>query len=67
MKTKEIREMSASEIEAQIADHEAQYRKLKFQHTIANLENPMQMRNTRRAVARLKTILAEKLAAAAEA
>ncbi|MBN8588933.1 MAG: 50S ribosomal protein L29 [Rhodothermia bacterium] len=66
MNTKEIREMSAVEIETQIAEQEAQYRKLKFQHTIANLENPMQIRNTRRAVARLKTILAEKLAADAE-
>lgn len=67
MKVSEIQAMSIAEIEEKIAELEASYRRLKFKHTIANLENPMEIRKTRRTIARLNTILNQKAAEEAAA
>jgi len=60
MKAKEIRELSTEEIIERIREAEAELQRLRFQHAIAELENPMQLRNLRREIARLKTILRER-------
>lgn len=60
MKAKEIRELSAEEIRKQIADEKEQLTVLRFQHAIADLQNPMVLRDKRRFVAQLKTILKQK-------
>ncbi len=61
MKAKEIRELSVNEIQQRIADEKESLRHLNFQHAIADIQNPMQLRHSRRLVARLQTILSEKL------
>ena len=61
MKAKEIRELSTEEIQSRIADELEQLRNLKFQHAIADLQNPLVLRHKRRFVAQLETILKEKL------
>lgn len=60
MKPSEIRDLSTEEIEKRIEEEQNQLEQLRFQHAVAQLENPMVLRNKRRMVARLKTILNEK-------
>ncbi|SHK99873.1 50S ribosomal protein L29 [Rhodothermus profundi] len=67
MKPKEIRAMSLEEIAQRIRAEEEELRQLRFQHAVAQLENPMLLRNKRRLIARLKTIYNEKLREAQQA
>jgi large subunit ribosomal protein L29 len=60
MKAKEVRGLSTEEVLERIREEEEQLRQLTFQHAIAQLENPMILRDKRRFVARLKTILKER-------
>lgn len=66
MKAKEIRDMSADEIRQRIREEKVQLDHLEFQHAIADVQNPIQMRTSRRLIARLITILQQKESAAAQ-
>lgn len=57
MKPKEIRELSEAEIRQHIQDEREQLSQLRFQHAIADIENPSLIREKRRLIARLTTIL----------
>lgn len=59
MKPEEIREMRPDEIRQRIKDEKEQLSHLHFQHAIAELPNPMVLRQKRRLVARLSTVLAK--------
>ncbi|NBB73116.1 MAG: 50S ribosomal protein L29 [Bacteroidetes bacterium] len=56
----EIRDLSEEEIETRINEEQEQLEQLRFQHAVAHLENPSILREKRRLIARLKTILNEK-------
>lgn len=60
MKANEIRDMSAQEIAQRIAEEESALQTLHFQRAVAALENPLVLREKRRNIARLKTILRQK-------
>ena len=60
MKVEEIKELSVSEIAERIETETAALQQLELNHTTSPLENPMQIRHTRRNIARLKTILGQK-------
>jgi len=60
MKPKDIRELSAQEIEQRIAEEQAEISRLRFQQAVAGVENPVVVRHKRREIARLKTILKER-------
>ena len=60
MKAKEIRELRLEEITQRITEEQEKLDQLKFQHAIADLQNPMQIKHSRRLIARLKSILKEK-------
>jgi len=60
MKTSEIRELSTKEIEERIDTFETQLLKLKMNHAVSPLDNPMKINETRKNIARLKTILTER-------
>jgi len=60
LKAKEVRGLSNEEIAERIREEEEQLRELNFRHAIAQLENPLLLREKRRFVARLKTILKQK-------
>jgi len=60
MKAKEIRELGVEEIEKQLASEREQISHLRFQHAVADLPNPMILRDKRRLVAQLETILRQK-------
>jgi len=62
MKPKDIREMSIPEIEQRIAEETADLGRLRFQKAVAALENPIVVRQKRREIARMRTILAQKQA-----
>lgn len=60
MKSKEIREMSLSEIKTRLVSTEEELFNLRLQLSMKQMENPMKIRESRRQVARLRTILHEK-------
>ncbi len=62
MKAKEVRALSLREIEERIREESDELRELNFRHAIAQLENPLLLREKRRFLARLKTIHKEQLA-----
>jgi large subunit ribosomal protein L29 len=60
MKTAEIRELTIKELEERIETEKAQLLKLKLNHTISPLDNPMKITVSRKNIARMKTILCER-------
>ncbi|MBK3518768.1 50S ribosomal protein L29 [Carboxylicivirga marina] len=60
MKVEEIKELSVSELVERIETETAALQQLELNHTTSPLENPMQIRHSRRNIARLKTILSQK-------
>lgn len=63
MKPKEIREMTEAVIESRLSETTAEIQKYNFDRAIkGQVDNPARKRQLKRDVARLKTILKEKLA-----
>ena len=60
MKSKEIRSMTIDEIQSKLTELQDKLFKQKIQKTLGQSENPFKIRDTRRDIARLITILAEK-------
>ena len=60
MKAEEIREWDNTEIEARMAELREEQFKLRFAGATMELENPRLLRNIRRDLARMKTILRER-------
>lgn len=60
MKTSEIRELTIKEIEERIENEKSQLLKLRLNHSISPLDNPMKITETRRNIARLQTILRQR-------
>ena len=51
----ELKEFSAEELVNELNTTQEQYGKMKFEHAIRGLENPLTLREVRRDIARLKT------------
>ncbi|HSF90233.1 MAG TPA: 50S ribosomal protein L29 [Saprospiraceae bacterium] len=51
----ELGEMSDADLKAELTQINVQFQKLRFDHTIKGLDNPLTLRNTRRDIARLQT------------
>lgn len=60
MKVKEIREKSSSDLEKELVELKSELFKLRFQLATNGLDNPMKIRNTKKDIARIKTILRER-------
>ena len=60
MKTKELREKDTTAIESELKDMQKHLFDLKTQAVTEKLENPRQLRNARRDIARMKTILRQR-------
>ena len=54
-KTLELREFSVEDLKNEIGETETQYQKMKFDHAIKGLDDPLALREVRRDLARLKT------------
>lgn len=59
MKISEIRQIPAAELNERIADAVAKYNQMLLNHSISPLENPAQIKEARRTIARLKTVARE--------
>ena len=57
---KSIQGLSEQDLQARIKEDELRLKKLEFAHALSPLENPMNIRNLRRELARLKTELKKK-------
>jgi len=60
MKTKEIKELDVQELKERLETEVAKLNQLKLNHTISPLENPSQIKASRRDIARMKTILRQR-------
>ena len=59
MKASEIRDMNPDEMHRKVAELKEELFNLRFQHGIGQLENPQRMKQAKRDIARLKTIIKE--------
>ena len=60
MKVKELRDKSDAELNTRQKDLVEQLFKLRFQKATGRVENPMKIRQVRREIARIKTLLNER-------
>ncbi|OJV38612.1 MAG: 50S ribosomal protein L29 [Bacteroidales bacterium 36-12] len=60
MKTSEIRELNNQEIKERLDAERERLVRLKMNHAIAPLDNPLQIRDVRRTIARLATELRQR-------
>ena len=55
MKQSEIKELSNTELKDMLTDSKSSLNKMKMNHAVSALENPMQIKELRKTVARLST------------
>jgi len=60
MELKKIREMSEAELNNEVTKLKKELFNLRFQQVTGQLENPIKMRDVKKDIARVKTILREK-------
>ncbi|SMO63081.1 LSU ribosomal protein L29P [Balnearium lithotrophicum] len=58
--TEELRQKSSEELLKLVKELKEKLLKLRFKNAFGQLENPMEIRNTRRKIARILTILRER-------
>ena len=59
MNAKEIREKTVAELNEKLADLKDELYKLRFQHAINQLDNPMRITAVKKDIARVQTIIRE--------
>lgn len=60
MKTNEIREMSAADLDSKLAGLKDDLFNLRFQMATGQLDNPMKIREVKKTIAQIKTIQRER-------
>ena len=55
MKQKEVKELSIDELSEKLLSFQKELSDLKMTHAISPIENPMQIKNLRRTIARINT------------
>ena len=60
MELKKMRDMTEIELNTELSKMKKELFNLRFQHATGQLENPVQMRELKRNIARVKTIIREK-------
>lgn len=59
MKLEKMREMTQTELGTELKKMKQELFNLRFQHVTGQLENPIKMRDVKREIARVKTIMKE--------
>jgi large subunit ribosomal protein L29 len=59
MKAEEIRALSSDEMQRKLTELKHELFNLRFQQEVGQLENPSKMKQTRKDIARIKTVLNE--------
>ena len=60
MELKKMRDMSGAELNTELTKMKKELFNLRFQHATGQLENPVKMRELKKDIARVKTIIREK-------
>ncbi|HHW06089.1 MAG TPA: 50S ribosomal protein L29 [Clostridia bacterium] len=60
MKAKEVRDLTTKELQKKVEDLKQELFNLRFQLATGQLDNPMRIRDVRRNIARVKTVLRER-------
>ena len=60
MKNSELKSLSLEELRQKLDAEKESLTKLKFAHAISPIENPMKIKETRKLIARIRTILIQK-------
>ncbi len=60
MKKEDIRELTTDELRLRLSEEKTQYSKLKMNHAISPIENPLKIRITRRGIAMIQTELTKR-------
>ena len=60
MTIKEVRELETNDLVERIDAEVAKYNQMKLNHAITPMENPSEIKATRRDIARMKTVLRER-------
>lgn len=60
MKIAEINELPTNELKERLDAEEASYHQLKLNHSISPVENPSCIKESRRTIARIKTVLRQR-------
>ena len=55
MKAKEVKELTTAELKERLDAQKAELAQMKLQHSISPLDNPLQLREVRKTIARLAT------------
>ena len=61
MKAKDLRDMSVEDLQAKSNDLAEELNKLRFQHGIRPLENTASLKEMKKDISRVKTVITEKL------
>jgi large subunit ribosomal protein L29 len=67
MKVKDIRELSATELDQKVAGLKDELFNLRFQHATGQMENPVRIREVKKTIARIKTLQREREILASQA
>ncbi|NNF01124.1 MAG: 50S ribosomal protein L29 [Bacteroidia bacterium] len=66
MKISIVKELTTEEVRDKIKEERENYTRLKLNHAVSPIENPMKIRDSRRLIARLETELKERMRIEAE-
>ena len=64
MKKEDIKELTTDEVRLRLEEEKLLYTKMKMNHAVSPIENPMKIRNIRRGIAMLHTELTKRANAA---
>ncbi|HYE81846.1 MAG TPA: 50S ribosomal protein L29 [Clostridia bacterium] len=67
MKANKVRDLSVNELEQKLIELKGELFNLRFQMATGQLENPIKVRDVKKSIARIKTILREKELKSAQA
>ena len=59
-KNNEIKDLTVDELREKLGSETESLRKLKFAHQVSAIENPMRIKESRRLIARINTVLLQK-------
>jgi len=60
MKAKDVHELEDSELEQKLRDAKTELFNLRFQHATGQLDNPLKIRDAKRAIARIQTVIRQR-------
>ena len=60
MKKEDIRELTTAELRLRLKEEQELYKKMRMNHAVSQIENPLKLRTTRRGIAMIHTELTKR-------